>query len=114
MDASRKQKVSRTQANSKQTRSSLPLSGNRFLKEVPVISKVKSIYIKCPYYRCEEKQTVCCENLVDDTSFRLIFKENLDFKHYRKTVCMGDYSKCPIVQALNKKYDYLQGVNIRE
>lgn len=63
-----------------------------------------SIYVKCPYYRCEEKTEIFCENLIDNTNLRLKFATKPDFKKHKKGCCMGDYNSCFLAATLNSKW----------
>lgn len=65
-----------------------------------------SVLVKCPYYRGEEKNDIFCESLIGDNKLRLRFETKADFKKHEHDFCMGDYSRCELVQALDQKWDY--------
>lgn len=70
-------------------------------------SKV-SVYVKCPYYKREQGQKICCEGVTEGSSIHLAFDANVHpgMKDYEKTFCKGDYNKCPIAQMLNRRHNY--------
>lgn len=68
----------------------------------------EAVYVKCPYYRRESRQDrkIQCEGLLEGTEQYQRF-ESLDaLKIYKKCCCNRDYSRCPVAQALNRKYGY--------
>lgn len=70
---------------------------------------IVSTYVKCPYYRREERKQekkIVCEGCVDNTSIHQIFVSVLELKQHKDRYCMCDYNKCPIAQMLNQKYGY--------
>lgn len=67
------------------------------------------IYVKCPYYRREERKQqkkIVCEGVLDGSSIHQMFSSVSDLKRTKDCFCKGDYNKCPIAEALNRKYDY--------
>lgn len=67
------------------------------------------ISVTCPYYRGEEKNTVLCEALAEDTYLRLQFDTKSAMKDYQKITCKSDYCACLLVQALDQKWNYRRG-----
>lgn len=65
-----------------------------------------SVYVNCPYYRCEDKEMIFCENLVDGTNLRLHFNTPPDRKCHENIYCKGDYHRCFLLKALDQKYNY--------
>lgn len=71
-----------------------------------------SVYIRCPYYVREERGQaikVVCEGIVDATSLHTYFDRVKALKEHRAKYCMGRYNRCPIAEALNRKYCYDSG-----
>lgn len=68
-------------------------------------SKV-SVYVKCPYYRREERQKICCEGVGKGSYIHLVFDSAQRTKDYEKCFCKGDYNQCPLAKMLNRRYDY--------
>lgn len=68
-----------------------------------------SVYIRCPYYRREERKQqakLVCEGVVERTSLHQMFGSVEGLKRHRQCFCMGEYDRCPVAQALNRKYGY--------
>lgn len=77
---------------------------------IPMAKSMVSVYIQCPYYKREERNRqikIVCEGILDGTSLHQIFLSVEALKKHRDCFCKGDYSKCPIAAALNRKYDYV-------
>lgn len=68
-------------------------------------SKV-SVYVKCPYYRREEKQKIFCEGVKDGTSIHLAFDSGAKLKEYEKRFCKGCWGECILAQMQNRRYEY--------
>lgn len=66
----------------------------------------QSIYVKCPYYRFEEKTEIVCESLLENVKFSLCFKTPRELKKYQHEFCMRQSSKCGLMQALDEKLEY--------
>ena len=65
-----------------------------------------SVYVKCPYYRREEKQKIFCEGVSQGTSIHLAFGSPQQRKQYETIYCKGDWSRCLLAQMQNRKWDY--------
>lgn len=68
-------------------------------------SKV-SIYVKCPYYRREEKQKIFCEGVQEGTSIHLAFDSPANLKRYMECYCKKEFNQCILAQMQNRKWDY--------
>lgn len=69
---------------------------------------MESIYVRCPYYRCEERKNLQlkCEGLLDGTDLYQRFEDREKMGRHRKAYCMKDYRHCPLAEALDRKYEY--------
>ena len=70
---------------------------------------MESVYIRCPYYHREERTRqikIVCEGVVEGTSCHQMFASGEALRQHRKSFCMGCYDRCPLAQALNRKYGY--------
>lgn len=71
------------------------------------------VYIRCPYYIREERkpakkivcEAVCGEN-GSQCSSQQIFGDLKELKNHRDVYCKGNWGRCPIAGALNRKYAY--------
>ena len=66
--------------------------------------KYISPYVKCPFYKCENSQSIHCEGISEENTIHMIFYPARAKNSYRKRVCEKDYTKCPIAGMLNQKY----------
>ena len=76
---------------------------------IAVAKGMVSIYIKCPYYKREERKgqtKIVCEGILEGTSLHQTFGNLADLKKHKNAFCMGRYNRCPVAEALNRKYDY--------
>lgn len=62
--------------------------------------------VKCPYYKCEEKQKIFCEGVQNGTALHLAFDTPANLKDYKKHFCKGCYNKCLIAAMQNRKWGY--------
>lgn len=62
--------------------------------------------VKCPYYKCEEKQKIFCEGVEKGTALHLTFDTPQNLKNYKKRFCKGCYNKCLIAEMQNRKWGY--------
>jgi hypothetical protein len=63
--------------------------------------------IVCPFYRKEERSTICCEGINRFTYIRLFFI-NKEFQLlHEKRYCMdlSNYTKCPLYTIIAKQYE---------
>lgn len=74
-----------------------------------MVALAYSVYVKCPYYKREERKPqkkIVCEGVLERTSLHQMFETVPDLKNHKDSFCKGDYNKCPIAEALNRKYEY--------
>lgn len=69
----------------------------------------ESIFIRCPYYRREDRRILQlkCEGLLEDTELYHRFPGRSEMRQHRERYCMKDYRRCPLSQALDRKYEYV-------
>ena len=60
--------------------------------------------VKCPYYRKDIQNKICCEGIDYDGTIHLNFTSLKKRTVYEKSVCCGNYKLCPIAQVLDKKW----------
>ena len=58
-------------------------------------SKV-SVYVKCPYYRREERQKICCEGVGKGSYIHLVFDSAQRTKDYEKCFARGITTNAPL------------------
>jgi hypothetical protein len=65
--------------------------------------------VKCPYYRKNDSNRICCEGLTDKTGINMTFEDSKKRRQYMDNYCkdINNYGRCIICYALNRKY----GVN---
>lgn len=56
----------------------------------------------CPFYKKEDKQTIWCFGVIENSSVHLAFGNVLDCKEYKETKCRNDYSKCGVYRMLEE------------
>ena len=66
----------------------------------------QDVLVKCPYYKGEEAQKICCEGVQDGSSIHLAFDTKPNLRQYKTQLCKGAWGKCFIADMLNRKYDY--------
>lgn len=64
------------------------------------------VFVKCPYYKGEEKQMIFCEGVQDGSALHLAFDTNPHLKEYKNRFCKEYYNRCLVAGMLNRKYDY--------
>lgn len=64
------------------------------------------VLVKCPYYKCEEKQKIFCEGVQEGTKIHLAFDTVPNLKAYKDRFCKGCWKGCLLAGMLNRKYDY--------
>ncbi len=69
----------------------------------------ESIFVRCPYYRREDRKLLQlrCEGLLDGTDLYQRFGSGKDMRHHKEVYCMGLYRRCPLAEALDRKYEYV-------
>lgn len=67
------------------------------------------MYIRCPYYRREDRKDrkIKCEGVVDSTEMEQRFRSNQALMDHREKYCMENYRACPLAMALDRKYEYV-------
>lgn len=69
------------------------------------MAKYKSSYVRCPFYKGENSQSIHCEGISDENTIHMIFSPANGKNAYRKKVCEKDYNNCPIAGVINKRYE---------
>ncbi len=66
------------------------------------------VYVRCPYYIREDRRRVQirCEGLVEGTNLYNRFPNLASLCGHKDRFCKRDYGKCPIADALNRKYGF--------
>lgn len=62
-------------------------------------------FIKCPFYRSQEKYKVHCEGVDEHSSIHLVFGDPKMKTEYQRDNCSRNYKECRIAQMLYKKYE---------
>lgn len=62
--------------------------------------------VKCPYYRNEKGERLCCsgEGIDDEVYLHITFKSPEERLNYQLDVCCDDYNICPIAKMNNKRW----------
>ena len=63
-------------------------------------------FVKCPYYKGEEKQMIFCEGVQEGSALHLAFNTSTNLKDYKNRFCKECYNRCLVAEMLNRKYDY--------
>lgn len=69
----------------------------------------EAVYVKCPYYRREDRQgrKIQCEGLLEGTEQYQRFPSLEALKKQKMSFCnRKDFAKCPVADALDRKYGY--------
>ena len=63
--------------------------------------------IKCPFFHCDNFNSVCCEGYMEKTSNRFIFPTKSQKMQWQQKYCMSikGCQSCPIHKLANKKYE---------
>ncbi len=59
---------------------------------------------RCPFYHCEQTNSLLCEGLADSSTLHMVFTNPQKKTNYKKTHCNADYNACPIARILKEKY----------
>lgn len=65
--------------------------------------------IKCPYYKCEDKQKIFCEGVQEGTAIHLAFDTPSNLKDYKRAFCRECWEQCFLADMHNRKYDHVGG-----
>lgn len=67
------------------------------------------IFVRCPYYRREERNLLQlkCEGLLEGTDLYQRFENGERMRRHKEVYCMKDYRRCPLAEALDRKYEYV-------
>lgn len=69
-------------------------------------SSWKQSMVKCPFYLKDNGiNTVVCEGLTDGTDLAVRFAKGERFNLFIATKCGRDFEKCPLYEAIERKYD---------
>ena len=63
-------------------------------------------YVICPYFKCEEKHTIFCEGVEENSAIHLAFSTPQLRKDYQARFCKNCWKRCLVADGLNRKYDY--------
>lgn len=67
------------------------------------------IYVRCPYYRREDRKTIQlkCEGIVEGTDLYQRFENVAGLLGHKERYCKTAYRECPLAAALDRKYEYV-------
>lgn len=65
-------------------------------------------FVKCPYFKCEERQTIFCEGAEENSAIHHAFSTPQQRKDYQTRFCKTNWKKCLVADGLNRKYEYEQ------
>lgn len=60
---------------------------------------------KCPYYRFENANLICCEGVEDGSSVHVVFGDVNKCREYKRKFCRSRYASCKVLQMLDTKYE---------
>lgn len=65
-------------------------------------------YVRCPYYLREDRKRmqIKCEGAAPESDLYQRFRSRAALEEHKDTFCRGDWTKCPIAWALNRKYGF--------
>lgn len=55
---------------------------------------------KCPFYKRESKQEICCSGIVDDSVLHIAFANKLNKDEFKRTYCARCYQKCQLFRMI--------------
>lgn len=61
--------------------------------------------VMCPYYKKEDRQTIYCSGVIDNSSVHLAFGHDTDCKQYKDIICKQDYRSCRVFDMLEGMYN---------
>ena len=59
----------------------------------------------CPFYKKEDRQTIFCDGVTDNSSVHLAFGNASDCKEHKIAYCRSDFHLCPVCKMLEGMYD---------
>ncbi len=67
------------------------------------------IYVRCPYYRREDRKLMQlkCEGMVEGTDLYQRFENLNSLLSHKERYCKSNFSRCPLAEALDRKYDFV-------
>ena len=68
-------------------------------------NQYRSITAKCPFYKREDRQTILCSGIVEDSSVHLAFGRDADCIDYKTKLCRSNYRLCKVYKMLEEMYD---------
>ena len=68
-------------------------------------NQYKSKTAMCPFYKKEDRQTIFCEGVTDNSSVHLAFGYDTECKEYKTTYCRCSFLRCPVYKMLEGMYD---------
>jgi hypothetical protein len=74
------------------------------------MAEFDSKLVKCPYYRNNDSNRICCEGLKDKTTINFTFEDSKKRRSYMDIYCndIHNYNKCMICNMLNRKYGVIK------
>ena len=71
------------------------------------VSKYISKYVKCPYYRRNNDNRICCEGVDETNTLNLVFPSKKKLKYYIRIYCesMNGHRECKIKKMLDDKWN---------
>ena len=61
--------------------------------------------VQCPFYKKEDRQTIYCSGVMDNTSTHIAFGHDAECTKYKDTVCGIEYKRCKVFQMLEEVYN---------
>ena len=58
----------------------------------------------CPFYKKEDRQTIFCCGVEENSSIHLAFGYDAACKKYKTDHCRGDYQRCQVYRMLEDMY----------
>ena len=62
-------------------------------------------YTVCPFYQKEFSTRIICEGLMDESSCSTTFANHEAKDKHKRALCEKEFTKCPLCDALYKKYN---------
>lgn len=59
--------------------------------------------LRCPYYKSDTKQTICCEGIADNSVIQIRYTAIPEKLRYERLFCNGCFFRCPNAIMLNNK-----------
>lgn len=62
--------------------------------------------VKCPWYKCEDRQRIFCEGPMPGSSIHVAFSTPESRRDYERALCKTmDYAKCIVAQGHGKQWE---------